>query len=103
MASRLARAFRSCSTSLEGLNVSKSSPRRKPWFHAPSGFWCAQVGGQRHYLDRDPVAAQRKLNKLLAERQHGTINNRDWLDAPFADLADEFLEDVKARKAKPTY
>src|SRR5579871_3329486 len=104
MASRLTRAFRSCSTSLEGLNVSKSSPRRKPWFHAASGFWCAQVAGQRHYLDRDPVAAQRKLNKLLADRlRRGDSSDRDWLDAPFADLADEFLEDVKARKAKPTY
>jgi len=32
--------------------------QRKPWFHAPSGFWCAQIDGKRHYLDRDPATAQ---------------------------------------------
>ncbi len=78
------------------------SPRpspRKPWFHSPSGFWCAQIQGQRHYLDRDPVAAQRKLNKLLQEQKRGEGGCRAWLDAPFADLADEFLDDVQARRA----
>jgi integrase len=76
---------------------------RKPWFHAPSGFWCAQIAGKRHYLDRDPVAAKRKLNRLLAEQRSGTAGTRDWLDAAFSDLADAFLDDVKARRAAATY
>ncbi len=82
--------------------MSARPPQRKPWFHAPSGFWCAQIAGKRHYLDRDPVVAQRKLNKLLAERQRGG-DGRQWLDAPFSDLADQFLDDVKARRAWITY
>jgi integrase len=76
---------------------------RKPWFHAPSGFWCAQIAGKRHYLDRDPVVAQRKLKELLQDQKRGDANHRAWLDAPFCDLADEFLEDVKARRARATY
>ena len=47
--------------------MSARPQKRKPWFHAPSGFWCAQIAGKRHYLDRDPGVAQRKLNKLLQE------------------------------------
>jgi integrase/recombinase XerC len=77
--------------------------QRKPWFHAPSGFWCAQIDGKRHYLDRDPDAAQRKLKKLLQDKQRGDAGLREWLDAPFSDLADIFLDDVKARKAPATY
>ena len=76
---------------------------RKPWFHAPSGFWCSQIAGKRHYLDRDPAAAQRKLNKLLQEQRRGDGPHREWLDAYFSDLADEFLDDVKARKKPATY
>jgi hypothetical protein len=76
---------------------------RKPWFHAPSGFWCAQITGKRHYLDRDPIAAQRKLNRLLQEQQRGDAAHRQWLDAHLADLADEFLDDIKARRHPDTY
>src|SRR5262245_61745305 len=80
----------------------RTSPR-KPWLHAPSGFWCAQVAGKRHYLDRDRARAQRALNRLLAERRGGAAGGPRWYDAPFADLADEFLEDVKTRRAPLTY
>lgn len=73
---------------------------RLPWFHAPSGFWCAQIAGKRHYLDRDPIAAQRKLKQLLQAKRRGL---QEWLDAPFSDLAVEFLTDIKARKAPATY
>src|SRR5262249_49820647 len=88
---------------LEGLTMSARPPQRKPWFHAPSGFWCAQIAGKRHYLDRDPVVAQRKLKKLLDDLRRGGGARREWLDLPLPDLADEFLEGVKARKAPATY
>jgi hypothetical protein len=39
----------------------RPSPR-KPWFHAPSGLWCAQIAGKRQYLDRDPNVALRTLS-----------------------------------------
>src|SRR5262249_9760980 len=88
----------------EGLNMSSARPKlRKPWFHAPSGFWCAQIAGKRHYLDRDPGVAERKLKKLLAEQRRGAADHHEWLDAPFPDLADEFLDDVKARRSPATY
>jgi integrase len=83
--------------------MSPRSTPRKPWFHAPSGFWCAQVAGKRHYLDRDPDKAQRKLNKLLADRQRRRAGQPDWLDAPLVQLADTFLDDVKNRKCAGTY
>jgi hypothetical protein len=72
-------------------------------FHAPSGFWCAQINGRRHYLDHDPAVAQRKLKKLLQDLNRGDADRRQWLDAPLSDLADEFLDDVKARKSPVTY
>src|SRR5262245_31397329 len=87
----------------EGLTMSARTPQRKPWLHAPSGFWCAQIAGKRHYLDRDPGAAQRKLKKLLQEQRRGDAGQQEWLDAPFSDLADEFLDDVQARRAEATY
>jgi integrase len=81
----------------------QQTQQRKPWFHAPSGFWCAQVDGKRHYLDRDPGVAQRKLNKLLQEQRRGDAGRTEWLDAPFSDLADAFLDDVRARRHAVTY
>jgi integrase len=90
---------------LEGLTMS-ARPRqltRKPWFHAPSGLWCAQIDGKRHYLDREPTAALRKLKKLLQDRRRGDAGKQEWLDAYFSDLADEFLDDVRARKKPQTY
>jgi integrase len=87
---------------LEGLNMSASS-RRKPWFHASSGFWCAQINGERHYLDRNPAIAEKKLNKLLQDLKRGDDPHREWFGAHFSDLADEFLDDVKARRHPDTY
>jgi hypothetical protein len=83
--------------------MSARPQQRKPWFHAPSSFRCAQIAGKRHYLDRDPQAAQRKLKKLLLDKRRGDAGQKEWLDAPFADLADEFLDDVKAQKKPATY
>jgi integrase len=83
--------------------MSARSPQRKPWFHATSGSWCAQIAGNRHYLDRDPAVAARKLKKLLQEQRRGNAGKQEWLDAYFADLADEFLDDVKARRKPATY
>ncbi len=79
------------------------STPRKPWLHAPSGFWCAQIDDQWHYLDRDPVIAERKLKKLLQDRKRGDAHHGAWLDGPFSALADEFLDDVKARRKPDTY
>jgi hypothetical protein len=83
--------------------MSARSQPRKPWFHTPSGFWCAQIDGKRRYLDRDPDTAQRKLKKILMDRRRGDAGLKEWLDAPFSDLADAFLDDVKARRAPATY
>lgn len=83
--------------------MSARKPQRKPWFHAPSGFWCAQIRGKRHYLDRDPDVSLRKLKKLLQDEKRGDAGKLEWLDAYFSDLADEFLDDVKARKKPRTY
>jgi hypothetical protein len=63
---------------LEGLNMSASS-RREPWFHASSAFWCAQINGKRHYLDRDPAIAEKKLNKLLQDLKRGDDPDRNRL------------------------
>jgi integrase len=83
--------------------MSARPQQRKPWFHAPSGFWCAQIRGKRHYLDRDPVVAARKLKKLLQDERRGDAGKQEWLDAYFSDLADAFLDDVQARKKPNTY
>jgi hypothetical protein len=83
--------------------MSDRSYPRKPWLHAPSGMWCVQISGKRHYLDRDPVLAQRKLKKLLQEQRRRDGGCREWLDAPFSDLADEFLDVVKACQKPATY
>ena len=78
-------------------------PSDKPWMHGPSGFWCATVNGSREYLDRDEKVAGRKLKSLRRKAKHPQPANRDWLDATFSELADEFLDDVKARKPALTY
>jgi integrase len=83
--------------------MSARPEQRKPWFHAPSGFWCAQVAGKRHYLDRDPAVARRKLAKLLQDLRRGDGPQAEWLGAYFADLADAFLDDVRGRKKAATY
>jgi integrase len=81
--------------------MSRSS-RQKPWLHQASGYFCTSVNRRRVYLDKDYQLACRKLRELRAEQQRGAAA-RDWLDAPFADLADEFLDDLKARRRPTTH
>ena len=78
-------------------------PSNKPWLHGASGWWCATIGGRRKKLDKDFVAACRKLKALRVQAKKGLIGNRDWWDAPFSQLADEYLDDVRARKKPATY
>jgi len=75
----------------------------KPWLHNASGWWCATLNGKRKKLDKDFVAACRKLKALRVQAKKGLIGNRDWWDAPFSQLADEYLDDIKARKEPATY
>lgn len=76
----------------------------KPWLHAKSGFWCATINGTRTYLDRDYRTACQKLKALRSEAKRlAASGRRDWLDAPFAELGDEYLSDIKARKKPGTY
>lgn len=78
-------------------------PTARPWLHAPSGFWCATLNGKRVYLDRDASAAERKLRQLRTEQKRNGGVLRNWLDETFAELADEFLSDMKARRKQATY
>ncbi len=78
-------------------------PADKPWLHKASQMWCITLDGKRQYLDRDYKVACRKLRKLRADQERTRQGGREWLDAPFADLADEFLSDVKTRRAAGTY
>lgn len=75
----------------------------KPWLHGASGWWCATVNGKRKKLDKDPVAARRKLNSIRALAKNGLVGNRDWWDAPFSELADVYLDFIKAKKKPATY
>jgi hypothetical protein len=59
--------------------------------------WEATLPGPR------PHAAQRTLKKLSQEKRRGDAGQKEWLDAPFSDLADEFLDDIKARRKPTTY
>ena len=76
--------------------------QQKPWLHEASGYFCTSVNRRRVYLDKDYQVACRKLRELRAEQKRGAVA-RDWLDAPFADLADEFLDDLKARRKPETH
>lgn len=78
-------------------------PADKPWLHKSSQMWCITLDGKRQYLDRDYKVACRKLRKVRADQERLRQGGREWLDAQFADLADEFLTDVKARRAAGTY
>ena len=78
-------------------------PSDKPWLQGATGWWCATISGKRVYLDKDQKVACRKLKSLRRKAKHPQPANRDWLDAPFSELADEFLDDVKARKPAATY
>jgi hypothetical protein len=64
----------------------------KPWLHNASGWWCATVNGKRKKLDKDYVAACRKLKSLRVQAKKGLVHNHDWWDAPFSKLADEYLD-----------
>jgi integrase len=76
----------------------------KPWLHKASGFWCVTLAGKRSYLDKDYRTACRKLKSLRSQADRERANgHRDWLDAAFSELADEFLSDIKARKKAGTY
>ena len=75
----------------------------KPWFHSSSGFWCATVNGKREYLDKDYGCACRKLRQLKQDAKRQQAGVRDWLNEPFAVLADEYLADIKARRKQSTY
>jgi integrase/recombinase XerD len=78
-------------------------PSDKPWLHGASGWWCATIDGKRKKLDRDEKAAQRKLKVLRKLAKRGGVSSRDWLDATFSELADEYLDHVKATKQPGTY
>ena len=75
----------------------------QPWLHGASGWWCATIGGRRKKLDRDFVAACRKLKALRVQAKKGLVHNRDWWDASFSELADEYLDFIKAKKKAATY
>ena len=70
----------------------------EPWLHGASGWWCATVNGKRKKLDKDFVAACRKLKALRVQAKKGLVHNRDWWDASFAQLADEYLDKLTGKK-----
>ena len=81
-------------------------PRRKspkPWLHKSSGYWCATIAGKRTYLDLDYKIACRKLLELRAKEKREEAGGTEWLDAPFANLANEFLADLQKRRKPATY
>ena len=78
-------------------------PSDKPWLQGATGWWCASISGKRVYLDKDYKVACRKLKSLRRKAKHPQPVSRDWLDVPFSELADEFLDDVKTRKPAATY
>lgn len=75
----------------------------KPWHHQASGFWCVTIEGKRVYLDKDYKTACQKLKALKAKVKREKAGGKEWLDAPFADLADEYLDDLKERRKPATY
>ena len=75
----------------------------KPWLHDASGYWCTSVNRKRIYLDKDYQAALRKLRQLRADEKRQQQVGTDRSDVPFAELVDEFLDDIKARKKPVTH
>ena len=49
------------------------------------------------------MTACRKLKQLRREALRQQNVSPEWLDAPFANLADEYLTDIKTRRASGTY
>ena len=82
--------------------MSKLSPN-EPWLHKASGFWCKKVSGELLYLDRDRTVAKRKLSRLLRDRERQESGDRDWLQAPFSELCDVYLDEVKGAREPATY
>jgi integrase len=78
-------------------------PSDKPWLQGATGWWCATVAGKRVYLDKDYTAACRKLKSRRARAKKGVVEDRDWLDATFSELADEYLDHIKATKKPNSY
>jgi len=74
-----------------------------PWLHEASGFYCKKIAGKLYYLDRDAGIAKRKLAKILREKEHEGSGNRDWLQAPFSELCNAYLDEVKGLREPATY
>lgn len=75
----------------------------KPWLHKSSGYWCATLLGKRTYLDLDYTTACRKLIELRAKEQREIAGGKEWLEASFATLANEYLSDLEKRRKPGTY
>ena len=75
----------------------------EPWFHSASGFWCKKIDRELHYLDRDYHVAKKKLAAILRDRGRSQAIGTAWLHRPFAELCDEFLDDVRVRRSEKTY
>ena len=75
----------------------------KPWLQNATGWWCATVGGKRVYLAKEYPLACRKLKVLLTRKKQEPDFERDWLNAPFCELADLYLERIKAHRKPATY
>jgi integrase len=75
----------------------------KPWLHGASGWWCATIAGKRKKLDKDYKVACRKLKARIAQAKRGDGALREWLDATFSELADEYLDHIKATKKPASY
>lgn len=78
-------------------------PSEKPWLQGATSWWCATISGKRVYLDKDYTAACRKLKSLRARAKQEVVENRDWLNATFSDLADEYLDHIKDTKKTNSY
>ncbi len=78
-------------------------PSDKPWLQGATGWWCATVSGKREYLDKDYTAACRKLKSLRSRLKKGVVEHRDWLNATFSELADEYLDHIEATKKHNSY
>ena len=75
----------------------------RPYLHKASGRWCTSIDRKRVYLDKDYAVACRKLRELRAAEARESKGVSDWFDIPFAELADEFLDDIRARKSAATH
>ncbi len=78
-------------------------PSDKPWLQGAAGWWRATISEKRVYLDKDYTAACRKLKSLRARVKKGVIENRDWLNATFSELADEHLDHIELTKKPNSY